>query len=264
MGIVFEPEFGFFCCGRCAQSRETLRSGGEYPGWSSYSYTLQNPVRFVDPTGMVVENPDDIIFNAIDENGDKVELGRIVTDAFHEEINIDSNFIPIDLSSHEPVIVDMCGLSDGSDTKGFQAFSLDISGEAAYKVGGQLEVSLIGIVAGKKKGDWGLALQGNGLLGLEASVTGSGSAYWPISNGDLSLDKLRGPEYGVQGSIFGAAGSYFEGFNLTSSYPFTQRVYGGVSLGGSFGIPELGGSGSGYIGASEFLYRSDTGWFNSK
>ena len=30
----------------------------KYPSFSSYAYTLQNPVRYVDPTGMIVESPD--------------------------------------------------------------------------------------------------------------------------------------------------------------------------------------------------------------
>jgi len=138
-----------------------------------------------------------------------------------------------------------------------KAVSIDVFGEAAFKVGGQIEVSLIRIVAGAHKGDFGVAFQGNVLYGIEASYTGSASVYWPLNGEDLSLDHLRGFECGLQGSVFGAAGSYFEGFDFTSSYPFYESTYGGVSLGGSFGIPELGGSGSGYIGASDYIYMSE-------
>lgn len=94
-------------------------------------------------------------------------------------------------------------ISTALESTEIQAFSLDVSGEAAFKVGVQLEVSLIVIVAGENIGDWGVTLQGNGLLGLEGSVTGSASAYRSLIGQDLSLGDLRGLEYGIQGSVLG-------------------------------------------------------------
>ena len=223
--------------------------------YNRYSYALNNPLMYVDLDG---RSPWDVIFNSIDEDGNKTELGRIVTDKFDQEININQNLIPFYIpKNYKPVNVNLYANETPSnvlENKGIQAISLDVSGEAAFKVGVQLEVSLIGIVAGINKGDWGVALQANGLVGLEASVTASASAYWSITGDDLSLKSLSGFEYGAQGSVFGASGAYFEGIKFTTSYPFAKRVYGGASLGGSLGIPELGGSASGYIGVSEFLY----------
>ena len=221
-----------------------------------------SPIRFIDPDGAA---PLDIVFNTIDEYGNKTEVGRIVTDKFDQEFNIDERLIPIKLPKNfEPIEIEVDGnleklgiVDKIVETTGVQALSLDISGEAAFQVGLQVEVSLIAIVDGTFEGDWGIALQGNALAGIEASLTGSASAYWPIAAGDLSLGRLRGLEIGAQGSISFLNGAYFEGISPKSDFPFLYRNYRGASLGGTVGIPELGGSGSGYVGFSGYLYRSD-------
>lgn len=172
--------------------------------------------------------------------------------------------IPIKIpENYEPITIDLDkSLERATEianiiTDNIQAVSLDVSGEAAFQIGLQVEVSLIAIVDGTFQGDWGIALQGNALAGIEASLTGSASAYWPIARGDLDLNRLRGLEIGAQGSISFLNGAYFEGIGIESSFPFLYRDYGGASLGGTLGIPELGGSGSIYAGFSSYLYRSD-------
>ena len=64
---------------------------------------------------------------------------------------------------------------------------------------------------------------------------------------------FKGIEVGGQGNIGELGEAYFEGRGFKGTFPFLTRAYGGISLGVSAGIPELGGSGSIYVGYSNFI-----------
>jgi RHS repeat-associated protein len=57
---------------------------GSFPSWGPYVYTMDNPVRLTDPTGMAPEGPDDIIY--LDHNGKETHRERGIFDANGKDI----------------------------------------------------------------------------------------------------------------------------------------------------------------------------------
>lgn len=216
--------------------------------------------------------PDDIVIRMLNEQGESVEAFRIHTDLIETEIDLASNGLTYTGTETTDVYFDD-KLTDytkqlGGDEFLPDALAVNASAEVAYKGGAQLEVSVIGILKGKNKGDFGVNLQLNGLLGIEAGVTGSVTGFY-ATEPNPKLDMFKGFEMGAQADmrVFGPAsiaGAYHQGVEFQKPFDknwnwqgFTKTIYEAISLGVSGGVVPLPVSFSGYLGMSDYLYRSD-------
>jgi len=166
----------------------------DYSAWNPCHYVHNNPISLIDPTGM---SADTIRFNAVASNGMKTTFAQINSDGENVEFNIGSNFL------EEYGLYDMDPLTWDQDIDSdVDAISLDVSAEYAHIFGVQGQVSIFGMIDGPDKGHWGLAGQGNGLLGKEGGVGFTFSQYKPRDRSDqLFLFDLEGFETGGQLSL---------------------------------------------------------------
>ncbi|SFW77797.1 RHS repeat-associated core domain-containing protein, partial [Sinomicrobium oceani] len=241
----------------------------EFPEWSPYVFTYNNPIKWTDPTGMA---PEDIVIRMLNEQGKSVEAFRIHTDLIETEVNLESNGLTYTGTETTNVYFDD-KLTDYTEKLGGSeylpdALSINASAEAAYKGGAQLEVSVLGILKGENKGDFGVTLQMNGLMGVEGGITGTLTGFY-ATQPNPDLDVFKGAEMGLQADVkaFGPAsiaGAYHRGVEFQKPFDknwnwrgFTKTTYEAISLGVSGGVVPLPVSFSGYLGVSDYIYRSD-------
>ncbi len=111
-------------------------------------------------------------------------------------------------------------------------------------------------------------LQINGLFGIEAGITGSITGFY-ATEPNPDLDVFKGTEMGLQADVraFGPAsiaGAFNKGVEFQWPFDshgnwrgFTKTTYEAITLGVSVGVVPLPVSFSGYLGVSDYLYRSD-------
>jgi len=213
----------------------------EYPEWSPYNFTMNNPVRFTDVDGLYSTDEwmrdngitdDDLIKveDIIFLNNDNKEIGRIILPGSDVTVQVDT-----DLSPQTPFEIDP-SIDPNIDAVGFNV-------EGSITVGGGMHAGIGGVyfLNGKNEGELHFYDFVGGNVGIGAGL--GISAYSSVFNKDkanknfFGVGGFEGKYNGYTGSII-AEGSYiWSNENNTSNelWPSMKSPWTWKSISAGFG-----------------------------